>query len=61
MLQPSEWKPQSQKSDEIRWLRNMSQIKKQGKTLEEQLSEVEVGNIPGKKNRSNDSEYNPRS
>ena len=25
------------------------QIKEQDKTLEEQLSEVEVGNIPGKK------------
>ena len=42
----------------------MSQIKEQGKTPDEQLSEVEVGNIPGKKkkkNQSNDSEDNPRS
>ena len=29
----------------------MSQIKEQGKTPEEQLSEVEVGNIPGKKKK----------
>ena len=41
----------------------MSQIKEQGKTPDKQLSEVEVGSIPGKKkkNQSNDSEDNPRS
>lgn len=32
----------------------MSQIKEQGKTPEEQLSEVEVGNIPGKKKKKSE-------
>ena len=34
----------------------MSQIKKQDKTSEKQLNEVEIGNFPEKKIQNNDSE-----
>ena len=30
---------------EIRWQRNMSQMKEQDKTLKEQISEVEIGDL----------------
>ena len=32
----------------MRWQRNISQTKEQDKTPEEQLSEVEIGNLPEK-------------
>ena len=39
------------KLDKMRWQRNMSQRKKQDKTPEEPLSEVEVSNLPEKEFR----------
>ena len=39
------------KLDKMRWQRNMLQMKEQDKTLEKQLSEVEIGNIPEKEFR----------
>ena len=35
----------------MRWQRNMFQMKEQDKTPEEQLSDVEVGNLPEKEFR----------
>ena len=35
----------------MRWLRNTFQIKEQNKTPEEELSEVEIGNLPKKEFR----------
>ena len=48
-LQPVEWKPQSQ-TDKMRWQRTMFQTKEQDKTPE-QLSEMEIGNLPLKEFR----------
>ena len=44
-----EWKPQSQ-TDKMRWQRTMFQTKEQDKTPE-QLSEMEIGNLPLKEFR----------
>ena len=35
----------------MRWQKNMSQIKKQGKNLQDQISEEEIGNLPEKEFR----------
>ena len=35
----------------MRWQRDMSQMKEQDKTPEEQLSEVQIGNLPKKEFR----------
>ena len=35
----------------MRWQKNMSQMKEQDKTPEEELSEVEIGNLPEKEFR----------
>ena len=51
ILQPAEWKPQSQKLVKMRQLRNLSQMKKQDETPEEQLSAVEIANLPEKEFR----------
>ena len=40
---------------------NMFQVKEQDKTPEEQLNEVEIGNLLEKKNQSNNSKVDPRS
>ena len=46
----------------MRWQRNIFQMKGQDKTTEEQLSKVEIGNLPEKKKiPSNDSKDDPRS
>ena len=47
-LQPEEWKLQSQK---VEWQRKMSQMKENDKTPEEQLREVEIGNLSEKEFR----------
>ena len=39
------------KLDKMRWQRKIFQTKKQDKILEEQLSEEEIGSIPGKEFR----------
>ena len=39
----------------------MSQTKEQDKTPEEQLSELEIGNLPKKRVQSNDNKDDPRS
>ena len=41
----------NRKLGKIRWQRNMLQMKEQNKTPEEQLSEVEIGNLPKKEFR----------
>ena len=38
----------------------MSQMKRQDKTPEKQLSEVEIGKLPGKRIQNNDREDDPR-
>ena len=38
------------KSDKMKWQRNMSQMNKQAKILE-QLNEVEIGNLSGEKKK----------
>ena len=43
------------KLDNMRWQRNMSQMKEQHKTPEEQLNEVEIGNL-SERIQNNDSE-----
>ena len=48
VLQPIEQKPHSQKVREDGTVKNMSQRKAQDKTPEEQLSELETGNLPEK-------------
>ena len=57
------WKPQAKqpvkqehnsthkKEKKMRWQKNMSQIKKQGKNLQDQISEEEIGNLPEKEFR----------
>ena len=35
----------------MRWQKNISQMKEQDKTPEEQLSKVEIGNLPKKKKK----------
>ena len=45
----------------MRWQRNRSQTKEEDKTMEEKLSEAEIGNLPEKEFRSNDSKHDPRS
>ena len=37
----------------------MYQMKEQDKTPEKQLNEVEIGNLPGKRIKNNDSEDDP--
>ena len=39
------------KLDKMRWQKNIFQMKEQDKTSEEQLSEVEIGNLPEKEFR----------
>ena len=39
----------------------MSQMKRLDKTLKKQLSEVEIGKLPGKRIQNNDREDDPRS
>ena len=36
-------------------------MKEQGKNLQDQINEEEIGNLPGKKIQNNDSKYNPES
>ena len=43
------------KLDNMRWQRNTSQMKEQDKTPEEQLNEVEIGNL-SERIQNNDSE-----
>ena len=57
------WKPQAkqtvrqehnpihQKHKNLRWQKNMSQMKEQGKNLQDQINEEEIGNLPEKKFR----------
>ena len=35
----------------MRWQKNMSQVKKQGKNLQDQINEEEIGNLPEKEFR----------
>ena len=35
----------------MRWHKNMSQMKEQGKNLQDQINEEEIGNLPEKKFR----------
>ena len=35
----------------MRWQKNMSQMKEQGKNLQDQISEKEIGNLPEKEFR----------
>ena len=35
----------------MRWQKNMSQMKEQGKTLQDQINEEEIGNLPEKEFR----------
>ena len=53
LLQPPEQKPQSQKANqnEKKKKRITSQMKKQDKSPEKQLNEVEIGNLPEKEVR----------
>ena len=45
------WDHKHRKLDKMRWQRNMFQTKEQDKTPKEQLSEVEIGNLPEKEFR----------
>jgi len=47
-------------SAKMRWQRNMSQVKEQGKNLQDQINE-EIGNLPGKEFRIIDSKDDPKS
>ena len=49
--QPVEWRPQTQKVDKMRQQRKMLKMKEQDKIPEEQLSELEIGNLPEKELR----------
>ena len=51
VLQTCSLTNRDRKSDKMRWQRNMFHMKEQDKTPEEQLSEVKIGNLPGKEFR----------
>ena len=49
------------KLDNIRWQRIRFQKKEQDNNTQKQLNEKEAGNLPEKKNQSDDSKHHPRS